>query len=238
MTEQLWSVQYLIGYHERVALDYAGTRVVGPHDYMVVQPAEGQEGPSTLHVDVRAATPEVAQERALKLYQRIREVAELPPEDNPQVVTIGRVAGVPRPADLFIFTADEMLDQQQFGLAVVSAQIHCEMSIRAAVEEAARLQGTPIAELAISLPGSWTLMDRHGPRIFETLLGVRPADAPCWESYRAHVARRNAVAHRGAPVTRELADASIDAAVAMVRFVEQALAQVRRRADEEQSGSS
>jgi hypothetical protein len=225
MTEQLWSVEFLIGHHERVALDYAGTRVVGPHEYMVVQPWQGDdEGLSTLHLDARAATPEVAAERALELYQRIREVAELPRDDDPQVVTIAQVAGVPRAADLFIFTADDMREQQQFGLAVVAAQIHCEMWIRTAIEEAAHRQGSAIADLAVSLPMSWTLLDRNSPRIFEALLGARPTDAPGWQSYKAHVARRNSVVHHGATVTRELADASIDASVTMVRFVQEVVA--------------
>jgi len=239
MNERLWSVEFLISHHERVALDYAGTRVVGPHDYMVVQPWQGDdEGASTLHLDVRAPTPEIAADRALELYQAIREVAELPSDDDPQVVTIARVAGVRRPADLFISTAEIMLEQQQFALAVVAAQIHVEMSIRTAIEHAAQRQGGAIATLAISLPTSWALMDRNGPRIFEALLGVPPSDAPVWQIYKAHVARRNAVVHNGASITRELAEVSIDAAVGMVQFVQEAADRAGQSSEEQTAEGS
>jgi hypothetical protein len=179
-----------------------------------------EDGPSTLDIDVRAPTPEAAVERATELYQRIRSVAELPADDHPQVVTVAEVAGVPYPADVFIFAADEMLSQHQFALAVVAAQIHCEMSISQAIARVAGKQNE-LAELAPALPGAWSLQDRVGSRIFEAVLGVRPTTFPDWERYKTHVARRNAVVHRGAPVTRELASESIDVAVAMVRFVDE-----------------
>jgi hypothetical protein len=234
MSERLWRVEFLIGDHECVALDYAGTRVVPLHKYMVV---EGDpELASTLHVDVRAPDPELAAERAFELYKEMREIAQLAADDSPEVVTIEEVAGEPRPAHVFMYTAVHMVEQHQFALAVVAAQTYCEMSIRAALEEAAHRQGGGVAELAVSLPVSWALMDRNGPRIFAALLGVPPSDAPVWQSYKAHVARRNAVVHHGAPVTRELANASIDAAVAMVEFVNEA--SVRGRGDGEAQPSA
>jgi len=48
---------------------------------------------------------------------------------------------------------------------------------------------------------SWALRDTVGPRLFENLLGVRPSSAECWTDYKAHVARRNAVVHRGGNVS-------------------------------------
>jgi hypothetical protein len=60
--------------------------------------------------------------------------------------------------------------------------------------------------------------------LFEALSGIKPSSAPCWEAYRAHVARRNSVVHRGAPVGLQTASESIEAVVQMVRFLEQSIA--------------
>jgi hypothetical protein len=49
---------------------------------------------------------------------------------------------VPFPADRLIFEAEEMYEQMRFGLAIVAAQLHCEMWIRAKVEKIASASGT------------------------------------------------------------------------------------------------
>lgn len=219
--DPLWSVEIEIGHDERVSMDYAGTRVTGPDSYMVVRPWE--DGPSTVHIDVAAPTAEDAFGQAVTLYQRMRETAELPPDERPRVLTVSRVVGLPHAWDRYIFAAGEMLEQQQYGLAVVAAQVHCEMYIRHAMETVAAQAATPIAVLAPSLVRSWSLTDRAGPEIFEALLGVKPASAECWGEYRTHVYRRNAVVHQGAQVTADLARSSMDAAIAMVKFAEEAL---------------
>ena len=53
--EQLWSVEIVTGHYERAAIDYAGTRVVDPDDYMVVRPWE--DGPSTVHIEGSCLPP-------------------------------------------------------------------------------------------------------------------------------------------------------------------------------------
>src|SRR3954462_8314975 len=120
MSEQLWSVEIVIGETELAAMDYAGTRVVGPDNYIVVNPAVDGSIPATIHIDVRAPNPGQAESEALQLYREIRERAQLP-ADEPSVLTVSRVVGVPHRADLWIFTAMDMLDQRRFGLAVIAA---------------------------------------------------------------------------------------------------------------------
>jgi hypothetical protein len=214
----LWSVEFVIEDHERVPLDYAGVRVVGPHNYHVVQPWEEGSGPSSFHLTVKADSSEQAREQAIPLYTQIRGEAGLPPVP-PRIATIGYVAGVPFPADRLVFEASDMYAQRRFGLAVVAAQVHCEMWIRARVEEIAKASEHALVQLAPQMPRSWSLMDSSGLRIFEALTGTNPTSAPCWHSYKSHVARRNAFVHRGIEITKEEARESIDAAVAMVDFV-------------------
>jgi len=224
-----------IGHDERVAIEYGAIRVVGPHDHMVLLPWE--DGPSTVHLDVPAPDAEAAIERAKPTYAAIRERAELAPDERPQFLTVGRVAGVVTPWDRYILEAEDLREQRLFALAVVAAQMHCEHFIRYALETVAARDGTPLAKLAPGLVRSWSLTDRNGPDIFEALLGVRPTKAQCWEDYRAHVHRRNEIVHQGGEVTADLASNSVDAAVDMVRFVESALEGALKRRGRTAPGS-
>jgi hypothetical protein len=220
MAEHLWSVVFVIGDDERVPIEWAGTRIVGPDSYMVVYPG-GEDGPSTLYLDARGKDPRVAEECAREIYRRIRAEAELSADEAPQVVTVMEVVRGHTDADRFMFAADEMWDQKRFGLAVVAAQIHCELRIGRAVRRVARDKGEALADLIDGLGFSWSLMGGHASRVFEELFGVRPSEAPCWDKYQAHVARRNGVVHRGESVSEELARESIDAAHDMADYVEQ-----------------
>jgi hypothetical protein len=150
----------------------------------------------------------------------MRREGQLPPDEHPRVATVARVAGVVRAADSFILDAEDMLDQRRFALVVLAAQIHVEMTVRDIVTTFCSRQSGPLARLVPEIPRSWSLMDKAGRDLFEALTGVRPTTAPCWEDYRAHVARRNSIAHRGTEATEAGAQESIDTAVAMVRFVE------------------
>jgi hypothetical protein len=226
--EPTWSVEIVIGDDEQVAMDYAGPRVVGPGQYMVVRPSpflgpSAESWPSTLHIDVDAPTADEAQTRAIVLYQSMRQTADLTPDHKPRVLTVGHLTGTINPWDVYSLAAEEMFEQQQYALAVVAAQTHCETFIRYALEFAAEREGTSIAMLAPKLLRSCSLTDRDGPKIFEALLGVDPASAECWQKYKDHVNRRNRVVHAGAEVTRELASASIEDAESMVSFVRQTL---------------
>lgn len=221
MSDQLWAVAFVIGDHDVAGMEYAGPRVVGPHDYMVILPWPEGSDPPTVQIDVRAPTPEVAADRASELYRQMRAEAQLA-QSKPHVVTVGRVAGVPVESDLFIFEAQHLVDQQRFGIAVIAAQIHCEMHVRESMLRLAARDGGAVALRLVETHRSWSLTDSAGPHLFAVLAGVRPSTAGCWEAYRAHVARRNQVVHRGARVTEIEARESIDTAVEMVRFIDDA----------------
>jgi hypothetical protein len=75
----LWSVEFVTEDHERIPLDYAGVRVVGPHHYYVVQPWEEGAGPSSINLDINADSPGKAKEQAIALYADIRKEAGLSP---------------------------------------------------------------------------------------------------------------------------------------------------------------
>ncbi len=142
----LWSVEFVIEDHERIPLDYAGVRVVGPHSYYVVRPWEEGTGPSSINLEVNTDSVEEAKEQAIALYAQIRKEAGLSP-DPPRIATIAQVVGVPFPADRLVFEAEDMYEQRRFGLAVVAAQVHCEMWIRAKIEEIANASGNALVQL-------------------------------------------------------------------------------------------
>lgn len=221
--EQGWSVEIALRSDERVAIDYAGPRVVGPERYVIIRPWEDEEQATTVSIDVTAPSAGAAEERALRLYQEMRALAELAPDRAPKVMTVARIAGRPRPWDRYIFAAVEMMRQGQYALAVIAAQIHCEMFVRHALTSIAQHDGSRVALATSDLLRSCSLMDRDGPQIFEALLGVGPKSAPCWTQYSDHVSRRNRVVHHGAPVTGQEAQDSLDVAVEMVRFVDECL---------------
>jgi hypothetical protein len=229
-----WSVEIVIGHQERAAIEYAGMQAVGPHHFMVVRPAEGGVSPSTVHIDVPAGGAEDAMTQALATYATMRQLAQLQADPLPTVLTVARIAGVPHTWDRYIFEAEDMMDQRRFELAVVAAQIHVEMYTRHALDQVAKRAGTKLAEVALTLPRTWSLTDQVGATLFGALTGVMPSEAGCWEAYRTHVYRRNAVVHQGSGVTEALAEASVNAAVDMVRFIQTAAS---RKLSEDGSGS-
>jgi hypothetical protein len=207
-----WAVEFVISRNEEPAIEYAGPRALGPYGYSVID----WDDRFVVTIDVRADSAERAESKATALYHRLRKVAKLEADPDPQRGMTMIIAGELHPADLFILEAEELADQQRFELAVIAAQTHCEMWISREVRAVASTRGLGAL---IDGQANWSLMGGHAPRVFEALLGVRPNSAECWIDYKEHVQRRNRCVHQGTKVTAEGAQQSIDAAVAMVRFV-------------------
>jgi hypothetical protein len=222
--------------HELAALDWAARRVVGPENYQTGQAIGGGDEATTISIMFRAPAREGALVTAGRLYDELRATAKLPPADEVHISLTARVGGVPTEADQRIFEAQTMRDERRFGLAIVEAQTHCEMHMRWNMEQLAARHGPALLRLA-RLQRMWTLMDDRGQHLFEALCGRPAADFDRWEDYRTHVQRRNNVVHRGARVSREDAEESIEIAVQMVRFVELACEEALAALDAKPTGT-
>jgi hypothetical protein len=78
-----------------------------------------------------------------------------------------------------------------------------------------------LGEAALSLLPSYTIGNGRVQTFFERLVGVRMRDehAQVMAALRAHVERRNRIAHRGEQVSREDARASLAAVLAVCQLV-------------------
>lgn len=220
-------VEFVIEESEMPGLDYAGPRVAGPDGYVLInapvnpngEPIPG--GEPSLEIYVEAVDLDAVQREAERLYGLMRQEGGLPPK-APRVIGLFGTDGRDPPWLFFFDEANAMLEQQRYEAAVVTAQVACEIEVRAAVEEAAQAPEGSLARMAIDAPRSYSLIDRRAREIFKVVLEVSPTSEPFWEGYRDHVGRRNNVLHAGARVTRDDAVASVSTAEDMVDWVQAA----------------
>jgi hypothetical protein len=219
-------VEFVIEKGDMPALDYAGPRVVGPSNFVLVNPPVTPDwepipgGEPTIELYVEAADADDARRKAEEVYAELRREGGLSTRREPRIVGIYMDIGAD-PLWLQHFDeAADMIEQQRYEVAVVTAQIACEIEIKAAIEAAADAPEGSLARLAIDAPRSYSLIDRRAREVFVALLGGRPTEETFWEGYRDHVERRNNVLHRGARVVRADAVASVGAAEEMVAWAQ------------------
>lgn len=105
--------------------------------------------------------------------------------------------------------ADELLAAQQYDLAVLRAQSSCEALAHEALAGGLRAELGREAgnEAAAQLRAS---LNHKGTRErLKEITGHEPAQEPWWEEYRAHLNRRNMIAHGGLSVGRADAERSL-----------------------------
>lgn len=102
-----------------------------------------------------------------------------------------------------------------YDLAVIVAQTACEVFVEATIADMIRRRNDPLADALGEMLRGYSLMDDRSRAVWRALTGERVEQQPFWPEYKAHVERRNAVAHRGYQVTEEEVVASISAEVAL-----------------------
>lgn len=110
-----------------------------------------------------------------------------------------------------------LISTEQYELAVLVSQTLLELRIEAELAHFVEHSGDPeLGEAALSILGSYNLGNPRTQRFFEQLVGVKLKDrAPkMLRELKAHVERRNRIAHRGDTATREEAHASLRAVLA------------------------
>lgn len=204
----LRGVEFLIDEDEYSSVDWAALRVVGPRGYeMSGVSLTGAADPAIVLVLDRK---EVADEKVagIERYRKIREVAGL--EDHPDVQpsSIVRTWADLAGPDHHMGEAERLLIERRFETATIEAQLYFEMRVREEVEVIGSLHGS-VALGLLRLQRSWSLMELNAVQAYTMLFGERPTQFDGWKCYRAHVERRNAIAHRGLIASEQDATASV-----------------------------
>jgi hypothetical protein len=102
-------------------------------------------------------------------------------------------------------------DEETIDLAVVAAQIHLELHVKALISRAVAKDASPLRGVLVEDDGhTWGPQHPMVKALLKGLFGVEPARGyPRWRDYTDHLKRRNAISHRGQPVSVADAEASI-----------------------------
>ena len=106
-----------------------------------------------------------------------------------------------------------------FEWAVVLAQTACEVYVRDILERRAAQLGDDALD-SVSELTSTNLASDSVRRTFHRITGYTPLnESGWWRDYQAHAQRRHRIVHAGARISRQDAEASIEAANAMIAFL-------------------
>jgi hypothetical protein len=166
---------------------------------------------------------ERARDAVIDLYQRLRRMAGLGAEPA-RVISLERPPRQRRKHRLDVTLMKEatrvLNSESHFEWAVVLAQTACEVYVRDILERHARKLGDEASVAVARLPGT-NLANETVRRKFQELTGYTPPDdAEWWSEYQAHAQRRHRIVHVGARITRQDAEDSIEAANALIAFLE------------------
>lgn len=208
----------------RVRVERDDSRAMSPHLLQALRPGvrtishavedlDDPDGPSTITMEVSAPTADTARVLVQHLLGEVRAGAGLPVEES-QLLWVAPLADTPESSYRFREQADELLDGEQYELAVVAAQIHVELHMTTLLHRFAERGGGAFAQGLLASRLEWNATQPWQRDLLEHLLGRSPAhdfNKEKWKAYKLHVERRNAIVHRGQAVDRESALDSLEA---------------------------
>jgi hypothetical protein len=111
----------------------------------------------------------------------------------------------------FLEKAEELLDDEdEADMAVVAAQIHLEVQVRALIEHAAEGDGPDWIDVLMQTRGLGNLNNKQIQELIQALLRFDVTSAPEWKNYKRHNVRRNAIVHEGQDVEPNEAVESVE----------------------------
>lgn len=134
------------------------------------------------------------------------------PVEQARVIWVAPVLASPRSSHRFIEMARTLVENEAtVDLAVVAAQIHLELHVKALITSAVADDVSPLRRVLVDDDGhTWGPQHPMAKALLKALFSVDPAnDYPRWHEYKDHVKRRNAIGHRGQVVSMADAEASI-----------------------------
>lgn len=176
----------------------------------------GRPTDAKVQIEIEAPTLVAASRGAEQIYADLRVRAGLPEAGERPTAAISPLNPLVtfdmQQARFFVL-AERLYDDGHYDFAVVAAQTACELLAEGAIQFAVSRHATePLAQVIPDLLTSYALLDERGQNVWKAATGrsIRePKDV--WDSYRAHVERRNALVHRGARVSKEDAELSLTA---------------------------
>jgi hypothetical protein len=214
MTMMRWAVRLAVEDAVSIDLVTALIEVVGNEIWEIQHTgptADYDDGNDTITFELDATD---AQEARIRAQHWLGEVARRRglPAEQARVIWVSPVLQSPVSSRRFIGMARDLVcDEVTADLAVVAAQIHIELHIKALITNAVKQDSSPLRNVLVNDDGrTWGPQNPTTRALIKALFGVDPAkDYPRWQEYQDHVKRRNDVAHRGQAVSVEDAEASI-----------------------------
>lgn len=169
---------------------------------------------TVISMDLDEPTTQSVVNEAHAIYERIRRHAGLPPGTGHEPVAMSPLNRLlmfdPKSGDFFQI-AERLYDEDNYLYAVVAAQTAFELYMEGVFEYVLHLRSTVQIGAAIGeMIRSYNLDDRRVRSLWEGFTGHKlTEDKKTWNAYKAHLARRHGLVHRGERVTREEAAASL-----------------------------
>lgn len=189
-------------------------------------PLAEEEEVESLRLEVAASSAKIAEGRASNVVDKARRAAGLPDK----VVPIAWVApqGALEGDENYLDQAEELFEEERYGLAITAAEIHLESQAKVMIDMAVQRTAPHFEEALLQHRNNTKLRHSAGRRMIRRFLGLEVTGLPEWEEYRAHQARREQVVHAGKTFEEQEASDSI----AVVRALWLRLARAARQAED------
>jgi hypothetical protein len=191
-----------------------------------LSPEDDETGIETLRMEVTAESAQDAEGRALNIVYAARRGARLPDRIVP-IAWVSPVSALQR-GENYLDQANDLLDEEQFGLCIVAAEIHLESQAKTMIELAIKRVAPSMEEVFLQHRNNTQISHSAGQSMIKRFIGVNVRQLPEWQSYRAHLLRRNEVVHSGMSFGEQEATDSI----ATVRSIWLHLADAARQAED------
>lgn len=113
--------------------------------------------------------------------------------------------------------ARKLIDDGEFGIAVVVAHVACEVATERTLTDAFAARGVSYLEDSVTeLLSGYSLANDRIRKLYRALTGDQIEQAPFWAKFKASATRRNNVVHSSASVTKADANESHQAATDLV----------------------
>lgn len=209
----MWSVGVVIDDVELRALSTGSIaenmlEASGGHSLKFSLPsADDETDVETLRLEVDAGSARDAEGRALNVVYAARRAAGLPD----RVVPVAWVAPLSalQSGESYLDQANDLAEEEQFGLAIVAAEIHLESQAKTMIELAVRRVARSMEKVFLQHRNNTQISHSAGQNMLERFIGLQVRQLPDWQTYLAHLGRRNEVVHSGMSFREEEAAESI-----------------------------
>jgi hypothetical protein len=114
-------------------------------------------------------------------------------------------------------TALDLLEREQYGIAIVVAHMACEVAAERSMAEAFQAKSlTHLEEPILAFVNGFNLATPRIRELYSALTGDEIQKQPFWQAFKTSATLRNNIVHNGKIAARSDAESSITAATAFV----------------------